>query len=277
MAYSVEKIRIAEGDMLGARRYLLPHVCHYDFAAHNAEHTVVNRHDRAMPAEMLAAAAGLGRSDHAIAAARNNQVSVFRERGHPRRSGTSNARRSSDTIGSGCAGWSAWATLLCRVADSSRPVRSERGGFFSAVACALIRSAKLTNPPSNSPPKIVRDSHCPQILRIHWRVETVATDMRSGILFPQRGNQFRRQSRCRMHRQINRNQRSRTNHVSVQFLTRQIKARHLVAAVDATMLAGDTTPNGWRPNSYVEISTIFIDPSIPSRPIAAVFLPSPEG
>jgi hypothetical protein len=34
--------------------------------------------------------------------------------------------------------------------------------------------------------------------------------------------------------------------------------------------AGETTPKGWRPSSYVEIRTVFIDLSIPSRAAPAV-------
>ena len=55
---AIEEIGIAKGDVLGAGVDLAADVFEHDVALHDAENAVVNRHDRTMAAEMLAAAAG---------------------------------------------------------------------------------------------------------------------------------------------------------------------------------------------------------------------------
>src|SRR5258708_2607137 len=60
MADSVEKVRIAEGDVLRASSRLAANVFENNVAADNSKNTFVHRHDRTVPAKMFAAAAGLG-------------------------------------------------------------------------------------------------------------------------------------------------------------------------------------------------------------------------
>ena len=57
---SVEEIGIAESDVPRARGDLLPDVLDHHFALHYTKLTFVHRNHRTMPAQMLAAAAGLG-------------------------------------------------------------------------------------------------------------------------------------------------------------------------------------------------------------------------
>src|SRR5262249_14449513 len=57
VANAIEKIRIAEGDMLRPRRHLLANVFEHDFAVHYAKDAVVDGHNRTMTAEMLASPA----------------------------------------------------------------------------------------------------------------------------------------------------------------------------------------------------------------------------
>jgi hypothetical protein len=69
VANTVEKIRIAERDMLGARGHLVPDVLYNDVAADDSENAFINWDDGAMAAKMFAAAAGFRRAHKAEAAA----------------------------------------------------------------------------------------------------------------------------------------------------------------------------------------------------------------
>ncbi len=80
----IEKVRIAKRNMLRPRRHLLANVRKHHLAAHNSKHAFVHRHDRTVPAKMFAPAAGLRRSHHAIAVARNHQMRIFLQPRHPR-------------------------------------------------------------------------------------------------------------------------------------------------------------------------------------------------
>ena len=53
----VEEIRVAKRDVLGAGGHLRIHVSQHDVLLHDPKLTVVNRHDRAVAAEMPAPAA----------------------------------------------------------------------------------------------------------------------------------------------------------------------------------------------------------------------------
>ena len=57
---TVEEIGIAEGDVARARRDLLPDVFEHHLALHHAKLSLVHRNHGTVPAQMLAAAAGLG-------------------------------------------------------------------------------------------------------------------------------------------------------------------------------------------------------------------------
>src|SRR5215475_2914905 len=56
----VKEVRIAKGNMLRDRRNLLADISHHHVATHDAKDPLVDRHDRAMPAKMLAAATRFG-------------------------------------------------------------------------------------------------------------------------------------------------------------------------------------------------------------------------
>jgi len=59
----VEDIRIAEGNVPGPSRHLLADVRQHHLRLHNTEPPVVIGNDRAVPAQVVAAAAGLGVSN----------------------------------------------------------------------------------------------------------------------------------------------------------------------------------------------------------------------
>ena len=57
---SVEEVGIAERDVLGAGGHLRADVAHHDVERNRAEGAAVDRHDRTVPAQMLAAARRVG-------------------------------------------------------------------------------------------------------------------------------------------------------------------------------------------------------------------------
>ena len=63
VARTIEEVRIAERDVLGAGTDLRSDVGHYDVDRDHAEPAVVHRHDRTVAAAMLAAAAGFRVAD----------------------------------------------------------------------------------------------------------------------------------------------------------------------------------------------------------------------
>src|SRR5258706_6880366 len=60
---SIEEIGIAEGDVLRAGGDLLANIVQHYVALDDAEVALINRHNRAVAAQMFAAAAGLGVGD----------------------------------------------------------------------------------------------------------------------------------------------------------------------------------------------------------------------
>ena len=82
---AVEEVGIAEGDVLGAGGDLLIDVGEHDVDRHDAELAVVDRHDRAMPAAVLAAARRLGGAGDAPRAVGHLQRGVARRAAAGRR------------------------------------------------------------------------------------------------------------------------------------------------------------------------------------------------
>ena len=77
---TVEEVRIAKGDVVRARRDLRGDVGQDDLGLHHAELSLIHGHDRAMPAEMFAAPAGLGGTDRLPGAVGHVQRRVPGER-----------------------------------------------------------------------------------------------------------------------------------------------------------------------------------------------------
>jgi len=78
---AVEKIRVAEGDVLRACHHLLFDVGQHYVHLDRAELALIHRHHRAMPAQVLAAARGLGKADNFFAAVGQVEVGVAGEFG----------------------------------------------------------------------------------------------------------------------------------------------------------------------------------------------------
>ena len=130
---AVEKIRIAEGDVLRARGHLLANILQHHVALHHAKRAVVHRHDRAMPAQMLAAASCFGRTRDALLAAGHHHARIFRKFRHPRAVGHKE--------------------FLPRERNDGLVLR--RRVQIVAPPYPRSRAARLTSPSSNSPPRIV--------------------------------------------------------------------------------------------------------------------------
>src|SRR5713101_10124514 len=80
VADAVEKIGIAEGDVFGASHHLPANVFEDHFAVNNAKHALIDRDNRTMPAEMLAAATGFRVTHGTMLAAGDNQVRILVQR-----------------------------------------------------------------------------------------------------------------------------------------------------------------------------------------------------
>src|SRR5207302_3989031 len=76
----VEEVWIAKGNMLSACLNLLTDILEHDVSLHNAEDSVVDRDNRAMPAEVFASAAGLRIAGDSEAAFGHEQMRVLPKR-----------------------------------------------------------------------------------------------------------------------------------------------------------------------------------------------------
>src|SRR5215472_2767097 len=73
----IEKIRIAEGDMLSPLRYLLANIFEHSFAIYDSEDSVIDGDDRAVPAQVFAAPARFRVAGHTMLARWQDDVGVF--------------------------------------------------------------------------------------------------------------------------------------------------------------------------------------------------------
>ena len=130
---TVEEVGIAERDVLRAGRHLRGDIRQHDFRLHDAELAAVDRHDRAMAAEMAAAAARFRVAGRRGCSSPTCNVAYAASGGRPDRSGTRNCRRGSD------AAFDGRSAERVRLRD---PARRRRDG----------RARSATAASSNSPP-----------------------------------------------------------------------------------------------------------------------------
>ena len=74
---SIEKIGVTKANVGCALLDLLPDVGQHHVGRNDAECALVHRHHRAVPAQMLAAAATLGKSDRLVCTIRHDQAGIF--------------------------------------------------------------------------------------------------------------------------------------------------------------------------------------------------------
>jgi hypothetical protein len=77
VGWTIEKVGIAEGDVLSPGFDLTANIFEHYVALHDPEIAVIDRHDRTMPAEMLTAAARLRVARDKISAPRKHNVRIL--------------------------------------------------------------------------------------------------------------------------------------------------------------------------------------------------------
>src|SRR5271154_3471343 len=82
MRGTIEKVRIAEGNVLRPSLNLLANIFQYHVAIDNPKCAVVNRHNRAVTAVMLAAAAGFRITNRARLPGGHDEPRIFLEWDH---------------------------------------------------------------------------------------------------------------------------------------------------------------------------------------------------
>src|SRR4029077_2234835 len=79
---TIKEIWIAEGNVLRANSNLPANIFKNHVLADDSKDSLVDWHDRAMPAKMFATAARFRRTDNSVAFAGNNEMRVFLDRRH---------------------------------------------------------------------------------------------------------------------------------------------------------------------------------------------------
>ena len=184
-----------KGDVLGAGIDLAANVFEHDFALHDAEDTVVDRHDRAVAAEMLAAAAGFGVAGDPEPAVGHQQVRVLAQRRQAGAVGGMKLRRSSE-IG---APRSARRALLERSIGPAPRVRRVAplrlaGAASPSASCVTSCANALEFTAQNR-----FDAEFAQIGLVDRSVQAVEAEMRARIQPPHRFDQADREARGRVH------------------------------------------------------------------------------
>jgi hypothetical protein len=196
---AVEEVRIAESDVAGAGGDLCACVGENDLRRDDPEAAVIDRHDRAMPAAVFAAAARLGVTGDALFTARL-QAGVSRQR---RQAGS--IRDLEDQP---------------RDALSIRIRRGWRQGGGCSPGCFHQRCLVLTT-------QDFIDTARPEQFGIERGVETVGNETHVRVQSAHAVDHRERQPRRRVHREEEPHHSGRTNDVLRQAVFRQIGAADL--------------------------------------------------
>ena len=204
----------------GAGGDLRRDVREHDVGRDDAEAAVVDRHDRAMAAAMLAAAAGLG---------------VAGVRARSRAAASRSASAAADRRGPGAR----------NVRRASTPRRAAGDG---APAGRSARASPRSS--SNSPPRIGGDAVLAQQRRVQRRVEAVGHQTGARVDRAHAIDDRQRQPRGGVHRQEEaRSSVARARRPAASFSRARSSAAYLDPGRRAATAAGDASPNGWRPMS----------------------------
>ena len=206
VADAVPEIRIAERDVRGARRDLAAHVLEHHLARHHPEPALVDRHDRTMTAEMLAATRRLGVADVMDCAVRNVEMGVALERRQPATVG----RHEAQAI-VGDQGW--------------------RGGNSRAGPRAGDLRGQSDQSLLELPADHELDAQASQVLAVHRRIETVGGIARAGMSGAHHGQRARRDPGGGVHRQVEGDQVRGPHPLEIQLLDREIEAVDLEAGL----------------------------------------------
>ncbi len=195
---TVEKVGIAEGDVHRAGRDLVADIGHHHVHGHGAEAAVVHRNHRAVAAKVLAAAARLGESDHALAAVRQVETRVARERGKPVAIG----RHEPDLVEADHV-----LHLLCAVAGAD----ALGGGQQRGLELAAEHGA---------------DTEVAEKRLVDGRVKPVDAQVRLGCERLDAWQRLERDARRGVHGQIDGDHAGAAQHLGVEAIERQIQAVH---------------------------------------------------
>src|SRR6185295_2240051 len=206
---AVEEVGVAKGDVSGARRNLVVEISDNDLRLDDAELAVVDRDDRAMAAEMPAPAARLGVADQAARAVRGMQRGVLRKRRQP-------------------------GQLRHQEVEARHPLRALRALLALRALRRRVRDQRGLEFPAEDRVRTKR----PQPLGVERRIEAERANPRRAVGLPRARDDWRREPRRRVHRQMKANQ-VRGSHA----LLRQLLFRD-VDAVDVP--AGRAQPCGGR-------------------------------
>ena len=224
---TVEEVRVAEGDVLDALRHLRRDVGDDDVGWHDAELPVVDGHDRAVAAAVLAAAAGLGVAGDAPRAA-------VLERRVPLR------RRKAGAVGRDE-----------REARDRRPRRARSSR--PSGAGAAVASVPATNADEVAPRTLRRTPpRCPSGAadsRVRRRVEAERAEARLRVAGADAVDHRQRQARGRVHRQVERHHVGRRRRPSRPAAAARGRGTVTSAPARRSQAAGDARPKGWRPIS----------------------------
>ena len=200
VADAVEEIRIAKGDVPRARGHLAADIFHHHVALDDAEAPAVDRHDGAVPAHMLAAAARLCIARRAALAVSQLEVGVAAERwkAGPVRHAELQLGERYDRLALGF-GWRA------RAARREACVQARQSGFELAAE----------DGPHAEPA---------QEGFVHWRVKAVATQVRARVERLDPRQEGAGEARRGMHRQVDRDQRRRLDRLFFQRLNGKVDA-----------------------------------------------------
>ena len=181
--------------MLRARLHLPPNVGKHDVLLHNAKRTVVNRDDRAVPAQMLAAAARLRVAD-ALSTARRHELRISAQ------------DRQSYAVGD----------------DKLQPIQGRLCHGLQIIGKPCERLFELAADDA-------LDAEAAEVSLVQRRVQTVAADVRARIQLANTLQHRACEACCGVHRQMKRNQVGFPHLQNRQCSDRQICARYLMTAV----------------------------------------------
>ena len=175
----VEEVGIAEGDVLRAGLDLGADVGQHHLDRHDAELPVVDRHNRTVPAAMLAAAGGLGGADDGLPAVGPLQLARRRSSaGRPWRSGTRNTIRGQRRV----------------VRRRQRHARLRLLRHLDEIGLGFGTEHRL-------------HAGGGELRLVERRVQTVGADRQVGTVPSDGGNDRQRQARRGVHRQVHGRQR----------------------------------------------------------------------
>ena len=202
---SVEKVWIAEGDMLGTGGNLLANVRQNDVAVDNAENAVVHGNDRAVTAEMLTAAARFRVAHSAMFARGQYEMGVGTKRWKIRTVGNLKAQARERYL---------------RIERMNLRKSGKAGKVFGEVGESLFEFAAQQ----------AGDTVHAKAFRAQRGIESVGAEVCVRVHATKRLNEFRREARGGVHGYVKGDEGGFAQSRLVQGLARQVEASDLMTA-----------------------------------------------